>query len=162
MLLAWVSVCVGNVWRQLKLSSEWVYYYCALRAHMWGEQPAGSFLSRGDVWRGEGHQYYTACTDAAVEMYVVFKEYSSSISIGTEKMCVALGLPKKHYHCYQQPYYYLYVQDVRRRDPPSLLSSTWQMPNKTGSRLTHQVVAGLFLYLYHHLLGKKVRGHVCQ
>ena len=63
---------------------------------MWGEQPAGSFLSRGDVWRGEGHQYYTACTDAAVEMYVVFKEYSSSISIGTEKMCVALGLPKKH------------------------------------------------------------------
>ena len=63
---------------------------------MWGEQPAGSFLSRGDVWRGEGHQYYTACTDAAIEMYVVFKEYSSSISIGTEKMCVALGLPKKH------------------------------------------------------------------
>ena len=68
---------------------------CSKSTHV-GGTACRIVFEQGDVWRGEGHQYYTACTDAAVEMYVVFKEYSSSISIGTEKMCVALGLPKKH------------------------------------------------------------------
>ena len=95
MLLARVSVCWKCLASAEIVERVSILLLCSRSTHV-GEQPAGSFLSRGDVWRGEGHQYYTACTDAAVEMYVVFKEYSSSISIGTEKMCVALGLPKKH------------------------------------------------------------------
>ena len=73
---------------------------------------------------GEGHLHRRLLLQALAARRRDVCSAQGVVLVGTEKMCVALGLPKKHYHCYQQPYYYLYVQDVRRRDPPSLLSST--------------------------------------